>query len=169
MLRDRARFTTEWLVLGLLMTATVARAPWRAEAVPAPSSVVSITVITTPPTDPFADADAYYRRGQASRAAEVIRTIAETDELRSLAELYAAYATTLSIVTDPRSSMPQVFEALRSAQSLDVALGGAFIADLAARMRVIAPRAYDAYLANHDAPNALLARHTAETYGVDLR
>jgi hypothetical protein len=175
MLRDRAALTAEWLVLGTLVIATLARAPSRPEVVPAPSPVVILDVITTPAAavntvdisgDPLVVADRYYREGEPEHASRVIRWIATTDELRSLAELYDAYARELRIATDPHSSMPQVFEALRSAQSLDIALGSAFIDDLGARMRVIAPRAYEAYLANHDAPNALLARHTAEIYSV---
>ena len=178
MLRDRAMLTAEWLVLGSLLIATIARAPSRPEVVPAASSIVIVSVITTPPAavdtvdvggDPLVVADRYYRQGEPEHASRVIRWVATTDELRSLAELYEAYARELRIATDPHSSMPEVFEALRSAQSLDVALGGAFLDDLGARMRVIAPRAYEAYLASHDAPNALLARHTAETYGVDVQ
>jgi hypothetical protein len=161
MLRDRASFRLEWLALAGLLALS---AP-RHAAPPAPPPVVNrCPPAPLVPADPRAQADALYRAGHAGQAADLLAGDA-SDDLRTLAELYRAFAVYYPVAVDPSAPVTAAFEAIRRLQPLDLALGGAFADALYARMRDVAPRAAATFAARGDREAAQLARHTAETYG----
>jgi len=112
-------------------------------------------------------ADFQYRNGESARAAATIRDIPdvlwETD-LQSLVQLYASFAEESATIASPTTTTIDLFVALRRAQSLDMALGGAFADRLNDLMRTVAPEAAAAYTRMHDRAGADLAKHTAELF-----
>lgn len=113
-------------------------------------------------------ADAQYRKGESARAATTIRgTIAFSlydHELTSLATLYAQFADESATIASPATSITDRFVAIRRAQALDMALGGAFADRLNVSMRTIAPEAAVAYTRAGDKAGAELATHTAAMF-----
>jgi hypothetical protein len=111
-------------------------------------------------------ADQHYRDGEPALAAHTIHqaNLMFDTELQSLAQLYWAFADESATIASPTAPVIDVFVALRRAQALDMALGGAFADRLNARMREVAPEAAAAYERAHDRTGADLAKHTAELF-----
>lgn len=175
-------FRVEWLGLAVLVALTV----WMRE--PAPPAHAHDhergTIIACPAYSDAATAahvrkleqnrrtmvalaDFQYRNGESTRAAATIHDLYESSfdsELRSLAELYKAFAEESATISSPSTTTVDLFVALRRAQALDMALGGAFADRLNDLMRTVAPEAAAAYTRMHDRTGADLAKHTAELF-----
>lgn len=181
-------FRLEWLGLGFLVIVTLTssvpcEAPPPTEqmiACPARSTRVPVidvgpvvnTISTEGERDQLRDADRLYRAGAAGEAARSMRAYVDVryshptlraTELSSLAELYAQFAEASATIARATSPIER-FVALRRAQSLDLALGGAFTERLNAQMREVAPLAAAAYARVHDTAGAELATHTATLF-----
>lgn len=159
----RERVPVAWSALAVLagVTLLLAASPQRVERT-TEITACPAELAAPAPTDPVANAHVLYVAGDFAGAAETVRMIASTSELQSLAELYEAFASAYTIAMAPDAPDTDAFDALREAQSLDIALGGEFAAELAARMHEVAPRAAAAFAAQHDPDRAALAQHTAE-------
>ena len=112
-------------------------------------------------------ADFQYRNGESTRAAATIRNLPQVlweSDLQSLVQLYASFADESATIASPNTSTVDLFVALRRAQALDMALGGAFADRLNDLMRTVAPEAAAAYTRMHDRAGTDLAKHTAELF-----
>ncbi len=178
-------FRLEWLGLAVLVGLTVSmREPLRSAAETAGERATDAHIIACPIRSAarqaeiarmmeqdrrtmVALADFQYRNGESTRAAVTIRDIPdvlwETD-LQSLVQLYASFAEESATIASPNTTTVDLFVALRRAQALDMALGGAFADRLNDLMRTIAPEAAAAYTRLHDRIGADLAKHTAELF-----
>lgn len=179
----------EWLGLAILVTLTLVsgapreapRSTERVIACPSRSAhrppidvgPVASSITSDGEQNKLRDADRLYRAGAAGEAARSIRDYAafgyprptpRATELLTLAELYAQFADAQAVLASASASPIDRFVALRRAQSLDLALGGAFADRLNAQMREVAPLAAEAYARAHDAAGASLAEHTATLF-----
>jgi hypothetical protein len=174
----------EWLGLAVLVTLTV----WsRAPAPPPERHITACPVETheirerrmqlvdemrTSVQSAIRAADRHYRAGDPARAAQTLRDRGFTTfdhplgdpELQSLAELYTSFDEATQIIAATRTSTVDRFVALRRAQALDIALGGAFADRLNAQMREVAPAAAIEYARVNDRIGAELANHTAALF-----
>ena len=169
-------FRFEWLGLAILVTLTVwSRPAAKLDHEHRRETRCSLNRIRTELDDiarmrerAIAESDTLYRSGDSARAALRVTLVAKvlpTDtELHSLVELYAEFAVASATVAAPETSTVDRFVALRRAQALDMALGGAFADRLNARMREVAPEAAAAYERAHDRIGADLAEHTAALF-----
>lgn len=174
-------FRIEWLGLVALVTLTVwSRTPAPRYEPPFGCAVPDVTLPRTadPDTGAALDlararrlADAAYRGGDSFAAAQTIREAdarahdgAIHQELAPLAELYAQFAAASALATDASAPSAARFTALRRAQTLDLALGGAFAASLNAQVRDVAPAAARAFARAGDREGAELAAHTAALF-----
>jgi hypothetical protein len=174
-------FRLEWFGLAVLTAVTIAAAvpsdpiasdPIASGPVPSEASTSpAIGVVGCPShyssrAETLANADTQYRRGDAGYAATIIRWLPSPldPELASLAELYTAFAEASATIASPTTTTIDLFVALRRAQALDMALGGAFADRLNDLMRTVAPEAAAEYTRMHDRTGADLAKHTAELF-----
>lgn len=159
-------FRFEWFGLAVLVAMTISA------VVPVRPSHSPETAVNRCPShyysraETLANADAFYRRGDSAYAATIIRWLPSPldPDLLSLAEFYKAFAAESATIASPTTATIDLFVALRRAQALDMALGGAFADRLNDLMRTVAPQAAAAYTQIHDRAGADLAKHTAELF-----